>query len=305
MKKHAYLIIAHNNFDLLKKELLLLDHERNDIYVHIDKKAKNVDKNFLVEGMSRSKVFFIPPISVMWGGYSGAQCTIDLLKNATKRQEYAYYHLLSGVDLPLKTQEEIHEFFDARQGMEFISFDRQNPREQDLKRVRRYYLFQEIYGRNRKNPLCMMLFAFDKISVKVQDLLKVNRFPEKRGIALQKGANWFSITHQLASLVVEKEEWIKKNFRFTRCCDEVFVQTVLNNSPLKEHIYQNGLMMETNACLRKIDWNRGKPYTWTNKEYDELIQSKCLFARKFDPGVDGEIIARLVEYLQKRSEEKK
>ena len=297
MRKHAYLIIAHNNFELLKKELLLLDHERNDIYIHIDKKAKEVDENVLVEKMSRANVYFINRISVMWGGFSGAQCTINLLKAATSRQEYAYYHLLSGVDLPIKTQDEIHDFFDARQGSEFVSFDCPIPREQDLKRVRRYYLFQEIYGRNRRHPVCMFFFAFDKISVKIQELLKVDRFSKKRGIALQKGANWFSITHELAKLVVEQEKWIQKNFKYTRCCDEVFLQTVLNNSSLKSNLYQNGMTMETNACLRKIDWGRGKPYTWTNKEYDELIQSKCLFARKFDPLVDEEIIDRIVAYV--------
>lgn len=32
MNKHAYLIIAHNDFYILEKLLMLLDDERNDIY---------------------------------------------------------------------------------------------------------------------------------------------------------------------------------------------------------------------------------------------------------------------------------
>lgn len=35
MKKHAYLIKAHHQFALLRKLLMLLDDERNDIYIHI------------------------------------------------------------------------------------------------------------------------------------------------------------------------------------------------------------------------------------------------------------------------------
>ena len=35
MKRHAYLIKAHHQFDLLEKLLRLLDDERNDIYIHI------------------------------------------------------------------------------------------------------------------------------------------------------------------------------------------------------------------------------------------------------------------------------
>ena len=31
--KHAYLIMAHNDFDILEKQLRLLDDIRNDIYI--------------------------------------------------------------------------------------------------------------------------------------------------------------------------------------------------------------------------------------------------------------------------------
>ena len=41
--KSAYLIVAHGNFNLLKKLILQLDHPSNDIFIHIDKKVKSVD----------------------------------------------------------------------------------------------------------------------------------------------------------------------------------------------------------------------------------------------------------------------
>ena len=37
--KHAYLIIAHNDFEILKKLVSLLDNEHNDIYIHFDAKV--------------------------------------------------------------------------------------------------------------------------------------------------------------------------------------------------------------------------------------------------------------------------
>lgn len=37
--KHAYLIIAHNELEVLKRLISALDDERNDIYIHIDQKA--------------------------------------------------------------------------------------------------------------------------------------------------------------------------------------------------------------------------------------------------------------------------
>ena len=297
MEKHAYLIMAHNNFDLLQKELYLLDDERNDIFIHIDKKAKNVDQAYITEKVKHSNVYFLPRISINWGGYSIAQCTVELLKKAIETDVYEYYHLLSGADLPLKTQDQIHEFFHEHKGMEFVSFDKAVPNEKDIKRVKRYYLFQDIYGRNRKNIFYVFLFLVDKLSVKVQDILKVDRY-KNSSIKLQKGAEWFSITHEMASLVVKKQKWIKKHFKYTRCCDEVFIQTIINNSNRKKYIFQQGLWKGKNACLRKIDWGRGKPYTWTINEKEELLQSECLFARKFDSNVDNDIVDYLVTMLK-------
>ena len=37
--KHAYLILAHNEFWLLQTLIGCLDDPRNDIYVHIDQKV--------------------------------------------------------------------------------------------------------------------------------------------------------------------------------------------------------------------------------------------------------------------------
>ena len=37
--KHAFLIIAHNEYPVLEVLLSMLDDERNDIYLHIDKRA--------------------------------------------------------------------------------------------------------------------------------------------------------------------------------------------------------------------------------------------------------------------------
>lgn len=299
MNKHAYLIMAHNNFDFLKKELLLLDDERNDIFIHIDKKAKDINMTSVTENIKKSKVYFIPRRKIKWAGYSGIQCELELLRSAIKEGQYAYYHLLSGADLPLKSQDEIHEFFFQHQGKEFVSFDRKTPRLEDLNRAKRYYFFQEIYGRNRKNPILLALFILDKISIKAQKVLNVNRFRKEQGLQLQKGPNWFSITHELALYVLKKEPWIKRYFSYTRSGDEVFLQTIVNNSKFKERLYQDGLTKNNNACLRKIDWGRGKPYVWRVQDYEELINSGCLFARKFDPGVDEKIINMLYDNVMK------
>ena len=43
-----------------------------------------------------------------------------LLLKESKNKNYEYYHFISGVDLPLKTQDEIHDFFQKNNGKEIV-----------------------------------------------------------------------------------------------------------------------------------------------------------------------------------------
>lgn len=44
--KHAYCIMAHGNWEQLQMLITVLDDERNDIFLHIDKKALDSYKYF-------------------------------------------------------------------------------------------------------------------------------------------------------------------------------------------------------------------------------------------------------------------
>lgn len=47
--KHAYLISVHQKPMQLKKLVQVLDDERNDIYVHIDKKARDIYSKTVID----------------------------------------------------------------------------------------------------------------------------------------------------------------------------------------------------------------------------------------------------------------
>ena len=47
MKKHAYLIMAYNNWDQLSLLISLIDDPRNDIFIHIDKRSGEFPKDKL------------------------------------------------------------------------------------------------------------------------------------------------------------------------------------------------------------------------------------------------------------------
>ena len=59
MNKQAYLIMAHNDIYILKKLLLLIDNKHNDIYLHLDKKMKDVNLRELEELVEESNLYFV------------------------------------------------------------------------------------------------------------------------------------------------------------------------------------------------------------------------------------------------------
>lgn len=297
--RHAYLIIAHNNFEILQKQLSLLDSENADFYIHIDKKAKEFNPDAFSAVPSKSKVFFTERTDIQWGGYSQINCEMLLLKAASEKG-YDYYHLLSGVDMPIKSCEYIEDFFVRNNGKEFICF-RENP--SDSFRLRSRYMghhFAYDSGLDAK---------YNKV-VKLADRALCLITPRKQYFpkeAYRFGSNWFSITGAFAEYVISQEEIIAKQFKDTCCCDEVFLHTICYNSAFKNNTYMGTDYSETNACLRYIDFERGRPYVFVEQDFDELMSTAedVLFARKFDYNSHPGIVDAIYEALRPEKEQKK
>lgn len=289
MLKHAYMIMAHNNFKILQYQLSILDNECNDIFVHIDKKVGNFNFEYYSRIVKKAKLTFVNRISVNWGGYSLIHCEMILLTEATKTY-HDYYHLLSGVDLPIKTNKFINDFFTKYKGYEFIDFETDRNIEEYIDRMKYYHFLQENL---RKNYNKKWFIKLNYYILRFQKLLKVNRLNEKK-LNVKKGSNWFSITHQCAVFVVKYFGKYEKQFKYTCACDEMFIHTILCTEVNNFKYY---LHCNCSANVRKIDWVRGRPYTWRNEDYTELLQSSELWARKFDLATDSEIVEKIYHYL--------
>lgn len=88
-------------------------------------------------------------------------------------------------------------------------------------------------------------------------------------------------------------------FSWSLCADEIFLQTMLLNSPYAANVYHAQPDDDYKAIMRLIDWKRGGPYIFREEDFEDLISSPMLFARKFDQRVDDVIINKLVAHLMK------
>lgn len=291
--RHAYLIMSHGNFPILEKQLRFLDSENADFYVHIDKKVKNFDFDEFRDLPENSKVTFVERHSISWGDFSMVEAELSLLRSAVPGN-YDYYHLLSGVDVPIKSREYIESYFSQRPGTNFINFQHPDISRQNLWRVRFYYPFQRW---NIRVPALRRLLR--NATMAAQLVLGTDRTRKLPPMTFQKGAQWFDITHGLAEYILSKETEIWSVFSRTYCPDEMFVHTAVINSPLRDTLPPNAFDDDNACCCRYIDWRRGNPYTFTDGDFEELVNAgpDYLFARKFDYSAFPGIVDRLFAYF--------
>lgn len=311
MKKHAYLIIAHKNLLQLKKLLSLLDDRRNDIFLLIDKKCLQFSEKDFNGICNNSSLYFINRIKIVWGGVSQIEAELELLKEAKRKGDYIYYHLLSGQDLPLHSQNYIHKFFDKYEGYEFLTFcgeeiyKKNNPNN----RVQYYYPFQNFefqWNFTKKHPVKKIWNTF---FIPLQRLFRVNRC---KNMKIGYGSNWFSITDDFVKYILDNEHEIQKTYKYSFCADEIFIQTLAINSQFTDRIFLkkgiNDKISDRQGNLRYINWWNGNPHIWTSNDKDELLQARdrgYLFSRKFDIDIDKKIIDFIVKIVFTESENEK
>lgn len=286
--KHAYLIMAHGDFDLLELLVSSLDDPRNDLYIHIDAKVEHLPRLLT----KRAELSFVAErYDVRWADVSVLWAEFALFRAAYNGGTYSYYHLLSGVDLPIKTQDYIHSFCAEHRGKEFIGFYRGEGLEEEIDRKVR---LRHIFARNFRGQglLWQMKRLLRAVYIRYQKLMGVNRYPQR---SFAKGTQWLSITHELVAELLRHERSIVELYPDTFCSDEIAIHTFVKDSPFYERVYDP--KDEARSAIRHIGWQNGELKDFDASDYEALSTSEALFARKFNSR-DMDFIARVLTLSQ-------
>lgn len=295
LRRHAYLIIANRNPHQLDMLLSALDDSRNDIFILLDKKSEGIFPAKLK--INFSNVTKIDPIDIYWGDYSLIEAEMSLFKAASVGK-YNYYHLLSGLDLPLVNQDTIHSFFDEHPNQEFITYSNVFNKQTLSMRLHNYH-FRKSFRTDNK---------FMKIYHKFENRV-YSKIPQHRVDVndIDFGSNWVSLDHELVCDLIKNEDIIYKLFHNGFLVDELFIPIFINLNPkYKEKVfYSKGVTdkpKEFQGNLRYINWWDGDPYVWKRNDYDRLqhaVKLGYMFSRKFDERIDKDIIEKIINEVTK------
>ncbi|MFC5411822.1 beta-1,6-N-acetylglucosaminyltransferase [Larkinella bovis] len=274
--KLAHLILAHAQPEQLDRLIGALQHPDADFYLHIDRKTDLAPFQMLTQ---RPNVYLVKNREkVSWGAYSIVQATLNGFEQiVASGKPYTYVNLLSGQDYPLKAPDFIHAYLEKHAGTEFMEYlSVEDEWQEAIPRVKKYHLVDYSFPGK---------FAVEKW---LNRIMPDRKPPEN--LTFMGRSQWFTITREAVKyilLYLEKHPKVTRFFKLSWGCDELVFQTLLYNSPFRPAM--------TNDNLRYIDWSEKKasPKTLTMSDETALRQSGKLFARKFNPTIDAEIMDRL------------
>ena len=273
----AHLILIHKNPLQLERLINAIEHKNFDFYIHVDLKTDIEPFLYL---SARRNVFFIKKrTKIYWAGFGTIQATINGFEEIPTK--YDYINVISGQDFSTMSSEAIYHFFVKNKGKEFITCDPMDSPEWNVgPRIRRYHLINwRIPGK----------FRLEKL---INKILPPRKFPFDHEIVGR--ANWFTLSREAVEYSMR---FLKDNpvlIRYYKYCwgaDEFIFSTILYNSHFKQNIVDN---------LVYVNWSglkSGHPKILTSEDFQQIIASGKMFARKIDMDIDPTIISLLEDHI--------
>lgn len=286
----AYIILAHKQPEQLYRLVEKLDDNESTFFIHIDKN-RSIDNFNNLLGF-QDKVQFVKREASIWGGIGIVMAILNAfqaIKGFKKKIEHIV--LLSGQDYPIKSNEYINNFLKTSPHSVFIEYwSMPNYKvwkdHGGMGRITKYY-----FGRKDSQKYLAKTVNFIAI---IFPFLK-RRLPYK--LKPFCGWMWWSMDRYSMNYILKFLEDHPKYLQYhqhTFIPDEFFFQTILLNA--KDERLLSSI---TNNNMRFVQWKDEKahPQTLRINDFQQLLASDALFARKIDPEKDEEIIDAIDDYL--------
>lgn len=297
----AYLISAHTDAPQLKRLIEAL-HPNAHFFVHIDKKS---DLSMFTAIIQQDNVHFLPNrIDVRWGTILEVEYQMALIKAAIDHPiEFDRIFFLSGMDYPLWSNEHITSWLKEQGNKEIlcgICMDTKaiNKQQKELYQLSRPFFNISSLG-NRWNQRLSILCRKIKAALGMRKPLSF--YVDGKQWKLYKGSAWWCISQHLASYIynmyMSKPE-IRRYFINSFGQAETLIQTIAFNTPPTQFA-SKCLLVKGNypglAALTPLHFIIYEPVIkiLDETDYDTLMASERMFARKFISGTSDKLVKKL------------
>lgn len=272
----AYLISAYKRPEHLARLVHRLHTgPETRFLVHVDRKTDERTFQEMLDGLSDIEgLRMLPRHACHWGGFGHVRASLKGISSLIEHgDDPDYVILLSGQDYPIKPNARIRDFLERGEGRSFFLH---------------FALPTENWSNGGLDRLTDWHLRYRRLHL---------RLPVRRRLPLGLrpwggSAYWIvsrSALQTIADFVAATPEYVRF-FEHVDIPDELFFQTILLNSGEAERC--------VDFRLHYTEWSRTPaPAVLTSDDFPQLAASTCLFARKFDPAVDREILDAIDENL--------
>lgn len=298
----AVLCIAHKapeQINILLKQLLQDANGCTDIYIHLDKKSEIIKERILKD----PHIFFIKNNhSITWGDDSNIRMLIDSFNEIISTgKKYDYFQICTGQDLMIRSG--LDDYLEDHNSEIFI-----------------YIIKNDRYIKNlllHKFPKCLQKDLSNNFLLQCAELIytimsRIHLIPKKKVdyntnlLDFYVSYNWSFMPYDVLQYICD---FLKKNPGFltlyydTKTPEDGFLGTLIRNSPYRDKVtFIEGT--ETGNSLTYMKKIQGCHVpTLTIKDLNEIEESQCFMARKFDIKQDNVIISYFAKKLINNTQE--
>lgn len=277
--RQAILITAYQDMPQLRRLVDWFDSDF-ELFIHLDKRCRE-DISWM-DDLSNAHLY--RKYAVEWGDFRHLKAIVLLMKEAYAHADLKYFHLITGSDYPVPPIAEFKSFCKEHRDDNYLEhFPLPHAdwgSEGGLNRIDYYWL--------RPNSTRTNGAWLTRKLVNLQRRLGIRRGFKYFDGNLYGGGTYWSVARETVKIAVEylnSHPGYLRRFRHTSIAEEICMPTIWCNS---------GIPL-INDHKRYIDWgpDGANPQVLTEKDYDNIVSSGALFARKMGSIVSKPLIKKL------------
>lgn len=277
--KQAILITAYHNIENLNRLINLFNEDFN-FYIHIDLKSH------ITLSTTNHNIHVYSKFNINWGGIRHVDAILFLCKQALIEEENKIFHLISGDDYPILSQELFNRFFRDHKNISFLDY---------------FKLPSENWSGNGGMDRIKYYHPLDRLNIKkaydYNVYMRYLSLQKHKGIArnilnidLYGGSTWWSLNRECVDYIIKNKNKYNLYNRLndTFVPEEIYIPTLLLNSPLASTIINNN--------LRYISWHfkhNNIPAILDEEDLFDISQTTSFFIRKIDPEISKYLISNI------------
>ncbi|MBW3091717.1 glycogen branching protein [Bifidobacterium sp. 82T10] len=281
---HSFVVTAYKDMENLERLIDRLKDNHN-ILLHVDASSTVIGDDDVARFNMLENTYAEKRHAISWGSYKHLLALLELTRRAVACTEGdGYIHLISGQDIPIRSDAEFGQFFDGdhRIYMDCRTVDQMAPHQKAMYQLKNRFWRYDYWNKT--------VHALRDIDIALQKTLHIVNDSFGGETNLAQGLVWMSLPVDAARYVldfVDAHPKFMKDLYQAQIPEEFLFQTVLVNSPYAKDIVPDN--------LRYMDWhkrNGSLPAYLDASDYPKAMESGSFFARKIDSGISRDFLRK-------------